>query len=54
MFDIALLLFMAFAGGIVAVIGIFFILARRILSPQKELQQKVESLEKEVRKLKNE
>jgi len=54
MFDITFLFIMAFAGGIVAIIGILAIFGRRITEPKKELQQKVENLEEEVRKLKNE
>ncbi|MCM3412679.1 hypothetical protein [Metabacillus litoralis] len=54
MFDITFLFIMAFAGGIIAIIGILVILGRRITEPKKELQQKVENLEEEVRKLKNE
>lgn len=52
MFDIAFLLFMAFAGGVVAIIGIFIILGRKVTEPQKELQQKIKNLEEEVQKLK--
>jgi len=54
MFDITFLFIMAFAGGIVAIFGIFTILGRKIAEPKKKLQQKVENLEDEVRKLKNE
>lgn len=53
MFDIGLLFFMAFAGGIVAIIGFFFIVSQRITEPRKELQRKIEHLEEEVRELKN-
>ena len=53
MFDIALLFIMAFAGGIVPIIGFFVILGRRISEPRKELQQKIDNLEEKVRKLKN-
>lgn len=53
MFDIALLFIMALAGGIVAIIGIFVILGQKISEPKRELQQKIDNLEEEVRKLKN-
>lgn len=53
MFDIALLFIIALVGGIVAIIGTFVLLGQRITAPKKELQQKIENLEEEVRKLKN-
>ncbi|WP_411739052.1 hypothetical protein [Peribacillus sp. S4] len=53
MFDIALILFIASAGGVIAIIGFLVILVRRILEPKKELQQKIDKLEEEVQILKN-
>lgn len=53
MFDIALILFIASAGGVIAITGFLVILGRRILEPKKELQQKIEKLEEEVQILKN-
>ena len=53
MFDIVFLLIIAFAGGIVALIGFLVILGRRISEPKKELLQKIDNLEEEVRKLQN-
>jgi hypothetical protein len=53
MFDIALILFIASAGGVIAITGFLVILGRRILEPKKELQQKIDKLEEEVQKLKN-
>lgn len=52
-FDIALILIIASAGGVIAITGFLVILGRRILEPKKELQQKVDKLEKEVQILKN-
>ena len=54
MFDLILLFSIAFAGGIVAVISILVILGRKVTEPNKKLQQKIENLEEEVRKLKSE
>ncbi|WP_185819487.1 hypothetical protein [Salibacterium salarium] len=53
MFDVMLLFIVAFTGGIVAIVGFFTILSRRISEPRKELQQKVDNLEKEVQELRN-
>ncbi len=53
MFDIALILFIASAGVVIAITGFFVILGRRILEPKKELQQKIDKLEEEVQILKN-
>ncbi|MGE6614063.1 hypothetical protein ACQKFG_26855 [Peribacillus sp. NPDC076916] len=53
MFDVALLFIIAFAGGIIAIIGFFVILTRRISEPKKVLQQRIGNLEEEVCKLKN-
>lgn len=54
MFDVALLFIIAFAGGIIAIIGFFVILGRMISEPKKVLQQRIDKLEEEVWKLKNE
>ena len=51
MLDVLLLFFVAFAGGIVAIAGFFTILSRKISEPRKELQQKVEKLEKEIQEM---
>lgn len=53
MFDIALILIIASAGGIIAITGFFVILARKIVEPKRVLQKKIEKLEDEVRILKN-
>jgi hypothetical protein len=53
MFDIALILIIASAGGVIAITGFLVILGRRILEPKKELQQKIDKLEEEVQILKN-
>jgi chaperonin cofactor prefoldin len=53
LFDIGLLFFMAFAGGIVAIVGFFFIVSQRMSEPRKELEQRVEHLEDEIKELKN-
>ncbi|MBT2604164.1 hypothetical protein J7E55_14260 [Bacillus sp. ISL-53] len=53
MLDIALILIIASAGGVIAITGFLVILGRRILEPKKKLQQKVDKLEEEVQKLKN-
>ena len=53
MFDIALILIIATAGGVIAIIGFLVIVSRRILEPKKELQQRIDQLEEEVRMLKN-
>ncbi|WP_179891172.1 hypothetical protein [Bacillus sp. AFS017274] len=53
MFDVALLFIIAFAGGIIAIIGFFVILGRRISEPKKALQQRIDKLEEEVQILKN-
>lgn len=47
MFDITLILVIASAGGIIAITGFFIILARKIVDPQRVLQQKIEKLEEE-------
>ncbi|MCP1155511.1 hypothetical protein NKS27_24410 [Peribacillus frigoritolerans] len=53
MFDITLILFMAFAGGIIAITGFSVILGGRVLEPKKALQQRIANLEEDVWKLKN-
>ncbi|WP_176474873.1 hypothetical protein [Peribacillus simplex] len=53
MFDVAMLFIIAIAGGIIAIIGFFVILGRRISEPKKALQQRIDNLEEEVWKLKN-
>ncbi|MGM0877388.1 MAG: hypothetical protein ACQEWV_22305 [Bacillota bacterium] len=53
MFEISQLLIMAFAGGIIAIIGFVVILGRRVSEPKRELKQRIDSLEEEVKKLKN-
>ena len=53
MFDIALILIIASVGGVIAITGFLVILGRRILEPKKELQQKIDKLEEEVKILKN-
>ncbi|WP_179295457.1 hypothetical protein [Bacillus sp. FJAT-45350] len=53
MFDIILFFIIAFAGGIIALVGFITIIGRRISEPKRELQQKVDKLENEVRQLKN-
>ncbi|MGG0414201.1 hypothetical protein [Peribacillus simplex] len=51
--DILFILIIAFAGVIIAIIGFIFILGRRILKPKKALQQRIDNLEEEVWKIKN-
>ncbi|WP_176222280.1 hypothetical protein [Tuberibacillus sp. Marseille-P3662] len=53
MFDIWLLFLMAFAGGLIALISFITILGRKIAEPKDELQKKVQGLEEEVERLKN-
>ncbi|MCY9002823.1 hypothetical protein [Peribacillus frigoritolerans] len=53
MFDIALILIIASAGGVIAITGFLVILGRRILEPKKELQQKIDKLEEKIQILKN-
>lgn len=43
----------AFIGGIVVLIGTFMMISRRISGPNKEIQQKVDDLEREIEKLKS-
>ena len=50
--DIALLFMIAFAGGIIAISGFVVMLGRRISEPKREWQDKIDQLEEEIRKLK--
>ncbi|MYL36908.1 hypothetical protein [Halobacillus litoralis] len=43
----------AFVGGLAALIGFLIIIGRRITEPNKDLEQKVERLESEVKRLEN-
>ncbi|MDW7616583.1 hypothetical protein SC499_18040 [Peribacillus simplex] len=45
MFDVALLFIIAFAGGIITIIGFFVILGRRISEPKKALQLRIDNLD---------
>ncbi|TGB03621.1 hypothetical protein [Halobacillus salinus] len=51
--DLVIFGVVAFGGGVVALIGFLVIIGRRINEPNKELQQKFESLENEVKSLKD-
>ena len=51
--DLVIFGVVAVGGGIVALIGFLVIIGRKITGPNKELQQKVESLENEVKSLKD-
>lgn len=52
MFDLMLLFSIAFAGGMIALIGFVILIGRKIFEPKREMQQKIDMLEKEVRSLK--
>ncbi|WP_155994971.1 hypothetical protein [Tuberibacillus calidus] len=50
--DFIILLGVAIAGGIVTVIGSIFLMGKKILEPNKALQQKINNLESEIENLK--
>ncbi|SFG14522.1 hypothetical protein SAMN05216353_1252 [Halobacillus alkaliphilus] len=50
--DLVIFGVVAVVGGVVALLGFLIILGRKVTEPNKELQQKVESLEDEMKRLK--
>ncbi|WP_199868475.1 hypothetical protein [Virgibacillus senegalensis] len=52
MVEIGLLFIMAFAGGIVALFGFIGMFNKRNSEPERELLERVEQLEEEIRQLK--
>jgi hypothetical protein len=53
MMDLWIFFGIAIAGGIVALLGFFVLIAKRVTEPTRALYQRIETLEKEIDDLKS-